>query len=65
MAEDPVCGMEVDETTASYKSEHMGETYYFCSPMCKTAFDRKPMKYAGSQEQSEHSNHSDHSCGCC
>ncbi len=32
MAKDPVCGMEVDEKTAPAKSEHMGKTYYFCSP---------------------------------
>ncbi|MCE7921276.1 MAG: YHS domain-containing protein [Chloroflexi bacterium CFX1] len=28
---DPVCKMEVEIETAQYKSEHAGETYYFCS----------------------------------
>ncbi|WXG46278.1 MAG: YHS domain-containing protein [Candidatus Atabeyarchaeum deiterrae] len=65
MAEDPVCGMDIDETTANYKSEHMDQTYYFCSPMCKAAFDKKPMKYTGSGGNSEHSGHSNHGCGCC
>lgn len=47
MAKDPVCGMNVDEKTAKYKSEHLGKTYYFCSQMCKTTFDKNPAKYAG------------------
>lgn len=45
MAVDPVCGMEVDEATAEWKSEHMGKTYYFCAPGCKQAFDENPLKY--------------------
>ena len=65
MAKDPVCGMDVDETTARYKSEHMGATYYFCSPTCKAAFDKKPMKYAGSHGESKHSGHSSQSHCCC
>jgi len=46
MAKDPVCTMEVDETTAQDKSEYNGETYYFCSPSCKRAFDDNPDAYA-------------------
>jgi YHS domain-containing protein len=45
MAEDPVCGMEVDEKTAMYKTEHMGKTYYFCSSTCKGKFEKNPHKY--------------------
>lgn len=45
MAKDPVCGMEVDEEKAAAKVEHMGKTYYFCSPGCKTAFEKDPHKY--------------------
>jgi YHS domain-containing protein len=47
MPKDPVCGMSVEEKTAKFKSEYMGKTYYFCSQMCKTAFDKNPSKYAG------------------
>jgi len=66
MAKDPICGMNVDEKTAKYKSEHMGKTYYFCSQMCKTTFDKNPMKYtAGSSEHSGHSMHDGGSCCCC
>lgn len=61
MAKDLICGMDVDENTAQHKSEHMGKTYYFCSPGCKTAFDKDPKKYIG---HSEHSGHSSHS-SCC
>lgn len=42
MAIDPVCKMNVDEGTAPYRSEHNGQTYYFCMEMCKTRFDADP-----------------------
>ncbi len=35
MTEDPVCG----------KSEHRGQTYYFCSLQCKQLFDAEPREY--------------------
>ena len=41
MAKDLICGMDVDEKTA-LRSEYKGQTYYFCSPACKQAFDRNP-----------------------
>jgi YHS domain-containing protein len=44
---DPVCGMTVDTRTATITSEYKGQTYYFCAPGCKKAFDREPEKYAG------------------
>jgi YHS domain-containing protein len=37
--------MQVDENTAQYKSEYKGNTYYFCAPGCKKAFDSDPEKY--------------------
>ena len=42
---DPVCGMDIDPKTAASKSEYHGQTYYFCSPGCKKAFDKEPEKY--------------------
>ncbi len=45
MAKDPICGMEVDEKTDKFKTEHMGKTYYFCAPGCKAAFEMNPHKY--------------------
>lgn len=47
MATDPVCKMNVNEKTAKLKSEYKGETYYFCAPACKKAFDEAPEKYIG------------------
>lgn len=44
---DPVCGMEVDPSSAAARAEHNGETYHFCSHACKTKFDAEPAKYAG------------------
>lgn len=55
---DPVCGMDVDATTAAGKSDYMGQTYYFCSLGCKKAFDANPEKYIGKQE--EHGAHHHH-----
>jgi Cu+-exporting ATPase len=47
MVKDPVCGMNVDEKTTKLKSEHMGKTYFFCSQLCKTTFDKNPTKFVG------------------
>jgi YHS domain-containing protein len=44
MTIDPVCEMKVNEA-AVFHSEYQGKTYYFCSAMCKTMFDRDPRKY--------------------
>jgi len=45
MAKDPICGMEVDETTAKLTSEHEGKVFYFCSAGCKATFDADAHKY--------------------
>ena len=42
MTRDPVCGMEIDEETAEYRSTYQGKTYFFCSRVCKEEFDRDP-----------------------
>ena len=46
MAKDPVCGMTVSEAAAKWTSDYQGRKFYFCSPGCKTSFDRSPAKYA-------------------
>jgi Cu+-exporting ATPase len=46
MAKDPVCGMQVTESSAAAQSAHKGKTYYFCSAACKAVFDKNPEKYA-------------------
>ena len=45
MAKDPVCGIDVDPATAQQKSEYQGQTYYFCAPGCRKAFEADPKKY--------------------
>jgi YHS domain-containing protein len=45
MAKDPVCGMEVNEETAKFTSEHEGQTYYFCNKHCKMQFEKNPKDY--------------------
>jgi len=48
-AQDPVCGMTVDEkkaAAAGRTSQYQGRTYYFCADDCKKAFDANPAKYA-------------------
>lgn len=45
ITKDPVCGMSVNEDVALH-STYQGQTYYFCSPLCKNLFDREPEKYA-------------------
>ena len=45
MTMDPVCGMQVDEKQTTFKSNHEGKTYYFCSTDCKQEFDANPEDY--------------------
>jgi Cu+-exporting ATPase len=45
VATDPVCGMDVDENTAKYKTDRMGKTYYFCALRCKEVFDKNPQRF--------------------
>lgn len=56
MAVDPVCKMSVDPKTAPAKTEYKGQTYYFCAPGCKAAFEKGPEKYLkeSTSEQEQH-----------
>jgi xanthine dehydrogenase accessory factor len=49
VAIDPVCEMEVEVATAKWIAEHEGETYYFCAPGCRAAFEKAPAEYAGAR----------------
>ena len=33
------------EATAKHTAQHDGQTYYFCAPGCKKAFEADPQKY--------------------
>jgi YHS domain-containing protein len=43
MVNDPVCGMAVFEANA--KIIYQGQTYYFCSTLCKQLSEREPQKH--------------------
>src|SRR5215468_5243921 len=45
-AVDPVCGMTVPATAASFPLAHDGTTYYFCSTNCRRNFEQDPAAYA-------------------
>ena len=47
LEKDPVCGMNVDPSSAKHSAEYGGHTYYFCSQGCKTKFVADPMTYIG------------------
>src|SRR5262245_44083802 len=40
--QDPVCGMEINPSSAFAQREHMGLTFYFCSQSCADKFDKDP-----------------------
>ena len=44
---DPVCGMNIDMTSAAGQSQYKGQTSYFCGSKCKEKFDLNPEQYAG------------------
>ncbi len=48
-ATDPVCGMKVDPATAKHRTEHAGETFYFCSGRCQEKFEAAPAHYLAPQ----------------
>lgn len=45
MIHDPVCGMEIKDITQAEKLEYKGNTYYFCTTLCKIQFEQDPEKY--------------------
>jgi len=44
-AVDPVCGMQVDITTARHTADLEGVVYYFCCANCRTRFLKEPQAY--------------------
>jgi Cu+-exporting ATPase len=57
MAKDVVCGMEVDEQRAAWKSEYEGRSYYFCSPGCQQLFEADPARYSDPRTAREDATH--------
>jgi len=44
-AQDPVCGMTVDEKSAKFQIEYAGRIYHFCSARCLESFTANPTRY--------------------
>lgn len=44
---DPVCGMQVEVSSAPATSEHAGRRFWFCSEQCRERFMADPPRYAG------------------
>ena len=57
---DPVCGMDIETATAVDRTDHKGETYYFCGSTCKEKFDLSPEQYLGKSVGTAKGGH-----GCC
>jgi P-type Cu+ transporter len=47
-AKDPVCGMNVNPTTARFKTSHRGKDYFFCCAGCLQKFQSNPEKILAS-----------------
>lgn len=47
---DPVCGMTVAPTDSSPTASHQGETFHFCSEVCRTKFVAEPHRYVHGTE---------------
>ena len=51
-ATDPICLMQVDTNNPNGgSSEYDGQTYYFCAPGCRVAFERDPEGWASGRNR--------------
>ena len=50
IARDPVCGMEVEPSTARLTLDHSGHRYHFCSGPCREKFAHAPEEYLESRD---------------
>lgn len=53
IAIDPVCGMEVETSSARHVSEYNGVLYYFCCPGCKGRFEKHPERFIPAESGNE------------
>src|SRR4051812_22898261 len=62
--QDPVCGMMVDEKTATGHVAHEGVDYHFCCPRCQKQFEEDPAKYLNRKASLPVVSSSNCGCGC-
>jgi Cu+-exporting ATPase len=60
VVKDPVCGMDIDTSTAAGHTDHAGQTYYFCGSKCKEKFDHNSAQYGGKSTAAPKTGN-----GCC
>lgn len=53
MVKDPVCGMMVDKSSPPARTTYKDKEYFFCSNLCKIAFDMEPEKYINKEQQQQ------------
>jgi xanthine dehydrogenase accessory factor len=46
-AQDPVCGMMVDISSAQHVLVYNDQAYYFCCAHCQSAFEKEPARFVG------------------
>ncbi len=63
MVREVIWGMGGNQKPAPAKTEYKGETYYFCAPGCKVAFEKEPEKYLKAESETAHTGCG--SCCCC
>ena len=51
---DPVCGMTLESFDVALSREYGGQTYVFCSPVCRERFDREPGRYVAAAAPLDH-----------
>ena len=47
-AADPVCGMQVERSSAPARATYLGVTHLFCSDGCREKFERSPERFVTS-----------------
>lgn len=57
MERDPVCGMEIKDTSEAEKIKYKGKDYYFCSTLCKIQFEQEPGKFTKKDDKKGNSFH--------
>ena len=50
MAQDPVCGMHVDEDKPAETAQYEKQTFYFCCEGCKERFLERPEVFVARQK---------------
>jgi P-type Cu+ transporter len=60
MVRDPVCGMEIDTTSAAGQSTYRGETYFFCSDHCRRKFEANPAQFVETTSAGAEPQHHSH-----